>query len=183
MSDEEEIQAPQIRSTPYQSPMHNFGGSIILMTNPEQELFKLELTLRSQILDKEGNPLPMGTPLMNNSGICAMIGELQTIVNQVTVMSSLDKREIPMLMDFLSDTVAKDLMINSNRYGLHPSDRDKVYFSVLTAAFICMKRATSEGLNDKKFWRGSVQEISTNVNASQKRPGILSRIAGWGKKA
>lgn len=181
MEPEMETQAPQVRSTPYQSPMHNYGSSIMYLTNPEHELYKLELTLRSEILDTEGKPKKMGEPLMNEKGICAVIGIVQTIVNQVTVMSVLDKREIPVLMDFLADTLAKDLMLNTGAYEMRKQDRDKVFFTVLTSAFICMKRATDEGLSDKKFWRGSVQEITSKIEGQQKKGGLLSRITGWGK--
>jgi len=172
---------PQIRSSPYQSPMNNYGSAILFMTNPEQELYKLELSLRSQILDKDGNPHKIGEPLLNDRGISAVLGQIQPIVNRVTIMSSLDtKREIPNLMDFLGDTLAKDLMLNAPNYELKPNDRDKVYFMVLASSFICMKRAaTDSSLSDKKFWRGSVQEINTTVGNQQSK-GILSRM-GWGK--
>ena len=48
--EEQEI-APQIRTTPYQSPMNNFAGSILFLTNPENELHRFELTLRNCIID------------------------------------------------------------------------------------------------------------------------------------
>lgn len=172
---------PQIRSTPYQSPMQLYGSSILYLTNPEQELFKLELTLRGQTIDKDGNVKQIAeNPLMNEKGISSVIGALQAVVNQVTVMSTLDKKEIPALMTFLSDTIARDLMINAQSYNLNPHDRDKVFFNIVTSAFICMKRATNEGLSDKKFWRGSVQEITSKVEGSQKRGGLLGLI-GWKK--
>lgn len=172
----------QVPSTPYQSPMNNYGSSILHLTNPEQELYKLELTLRSQILNKDGRAMPMGKPMMNDEGICAIMGLVQVIVNQVTIMSNLDsKKEIPNLIDFLGDTLAKDILVNSKRYGLDPHDKDKVYFAVLAGAYICMKRATETGLSDKKFWRGSVQEISTKVEQPQRSGGILGKITGWNR--
>lgn len=168
---------PQIKSTPYQSPMYNYSSAIMFLTNPQDEVFKLELTLRNQIPDKDGNPRQVGKPLLNDEGICAIIGMIQVVVNQVTIMSNLSKNEVPSLIDFLADTLAKDLMINCQRYDLNPHDRDKVFFSVLSAAYICMKRAYEEG--DKRFWKGSVQEINTNVISGQKK-GLLSRLTGWG---
>lgn len=170
----------QIPSSPYQSPMSNYGSSILYLTNPENELYKLELTLRSQTLDKDGHTVQIGTPKMNEEGISAVMGVLQVVINQITIMSNLDaKREIPNLMDFLGDTMAKDILLNAKRYGLNQHDKDKVYFAVLAGAYICMKRATETGLSDKKFWRGSVQEISTKVEQPNKSGGILSRL--WNK--
>jgi len=175
----DETQQPQIRSSPYQSPMHNFGSSIILLTNPENELYKMELTLRSMVVDGEGNPNAVGTPLMNELGISSVIGIVQSIVNQVTIMSNLSKHEVPMLIDFLGDTLAKDLMMNRVSYEIGTaSARDKIYFTSLSSAFICMKRAFEEG--DRRFWKGSQQEITTRIEGQQKR-NAFTNMLGWKK--
>ena len=175
----DEEQVPQIRSTPYQSPMHNFGSSIILLTNPESELYKMELVWRSMYADKNGEVKKIGEPLMNDLGINSVLGQIQSIISQVTVMSNLNKNEIPMLIDFLGDTLAKDLMMNRCNYEIHtPAARDKIFFTSLTGAFICMKRAFEEG--DKRFWKGSQQEITTRVEGSTQKKGF-ARLLGWGK--
>ena len=176
----DEQQVPQVRSSPYQSPMHNFGSSIILLTNPESELYKMELVWRSMYADKDGNVKSVGEPLMNDLGINSVLGQIQTIVSQVTVMSNLNKAEIPMLIDFLGDTLAKDLMMNRKSYDIKtPAARDKIYFTGLTGAFICMKRAFEEG--DKRFWKGSQQEITTRVESSNPQRKGFAKILGWGR--
>jgi hypothetical protein len=173
-----ESQSPEIKSSPYSSPQHNFGSSIILLTNPENEIYKMELTFRGQQLDLDGNPVDVGEPLMNEKGIASVIGTVQSVVNQVTVMSNLSKQEVPALMDFLGDTLAKDLMVNRVTYNItNPAARDKIYFTSLTTAYVTLKRAFEEG--DKRFWKGSVQEITTKVENAQKKGGILSAFNPW----
>lgn len=162
--------------SPYASPMHNYGSSIMFLTNPEQEVYKLELTLRNQILDKEGNPKALGKPLMNDFGIGKVIGLIQTVVSQITVMSSLDtKKEIYPLIMHSSDTLIKMLMTKYKDFDLDAAYRDMIVSSFNNICFICMKRAVSDGLSDKKFWRGSVQEIHSQVDTGQKQ-GFLSRM-------
>ena len=56
---------PQIRSSPYANPLNNYGSSIVMMTNPDDELYKMELTFRSQVVDGKGNVTSVGDPLMN----------------------------------------------------------------------------------------------------------------------
>lgn len=171
---------PQIRSTPYQNPMSNFGSSIILLTNPESELYKMELVWRSMYADKDGNVRSVGEPLMNDLGINSVLGQIQSIVSQVTVMSNVNKNEVPMLIDFLGDTLAKDLMMNRIPYEITtPAARDKIYFTALTAAFICLKRAYEEG--DKRFWKGSQQEITTRVEANNPPKKGFAKMLGWGR--
>jgi hypothetical protein len=180
MMEEQQSEGPVIKSSPYQSPMYNFGGSIILLTNPENELFKMELTLKNLRVDSKGNALTAGEALMNDLGVSSVIGQVQAIVNQVTVMSNLNKLEVPMIMDFLGDSLAKDLMINRKKYAIIDGARDKIYYTALTSAFICMKRAFEEG--EKRFWKGSQQEITTRTENQTQRGGVSLFPWGQGQK-
>ena len=175
---EEERSGREERMLPYQSPMSQYGGSILILTNPENELHKMELTLRNIYEDAEGNQKLVGDPLLNDKGINSVMGLVQTIVNQVTVMSDLKEREIPMLIDFLADTLAKDLMLNRVNYEIKSSSaRDKIFFTTLASSFICLKRA-AEG-SDKRFWKGSQMEITNTVKNDNQRGGALQNIMGW----
>lgn len=169
-----------VRSSPYASPMHNFAGSIILLTNPDNEIHKLELTFRNIILDKKGNATQVGKPLMNDEGVRSVIGQVQALVSQVTVMSNLDARTRDALRDFLADTIAKDLMLNRSRYGIENSSaRDRIFMEAVAMAVITMNRAADEG--ERKFWKGSQQEIITHGGGNQSKGGVLTRALGWGR--
>jgi len=180
---EEETEEEQLmRSGPYLSPMSTYGGSILTLTNPENELKNMKLTLRSQSVDNNGKITQVGEALLNELGINSVIGMAQTILSRVTIMSDLNKAEIPMLIDFLGDTLAKDLMMNRVNYSIKTSvARDKIYFTVLTSTFICMKRAFESG--DRRFWKGSQQDITHRIENSQQRPtSMMNRLFGWGGK-
>lgn len=177
MTDEQQQQA--IRTTPYQSPMYNYGSSIVMLTNPEDELNQMELTFRSLIVDKDGNTKNLKEPLLNDLGINSVMGQVRAIVSKHSIMGNFD-RDIPMLIDFLADTLARDLMVNRFDYEIrNVASRDRIYFVSLTTAYIVMKRGYKEG--DKRFWKGSTQEITTRVDGQQKQ-GLLSRALGWGQK-
>lgn len=166
----------------FSSPINNYAGTIITMTNPEDELYKLELTLRNNILDRDGNAKRAGEPLMNEEGISAVVGLVQSIVNRVTIMSNLKDQEIRMLMDVMADTLARDLMMNRVVYGIKTGvSRDRIYSSALMTGFITMKRAFEEG--DRRFWKGSQQEITTRVEGGQRQKGLFNKIGQglWGK--
>jgi hypothetical protein len=83
-------------------------------------------------------------------------------------------------MDFLADTLAKDLMVNRIKYEIKTaSARDKIFFTVLSSSFICMKRAYKEG--EKRFWKGSQQEITTRHEGPQNNKGVMSKLGSWGR--
>lgn len=167
--------------SPYSSPMHSFGSSIILLTNPESSLYKMELTLRSMSLDVEGVPKGVGDPLMNDLGINSVIGLVQSVVSQVAIMSNFSKDDIPMMLDYLADTLARDLMASRMVYEIKsPTVRDRVFFTVLTSAFVTLKRGFEEG--DRRFWKGSQQEIISRVETmGGSNKGFLAKALGWGK--
>lgn len=178
MSEEEGV-----RSSPYQSPMYNFAGSIITLTNPDTELHNLEMTLRNIVKDsksKSGYKL-IGEPLLNEEGITSVLGMTQAAVNRITVMSNLDKFEVQNIILFLTDTIGKDLMVNRVKYSIkNSSARDRIVYAVLTTAYICMKRATDEG--ERKFWKGSQQDIHMHNSQGQNKGSLMSRAIGWGSK-
>ena len=172
-------QPQQLPSSSLMTPRDEYGGSIITLTNPEKVIENAKLTYRSQIEDSDGVVHQNGEPLMNEEGINSVIGQIQTLVNQVTVMSNLNKMEIPMLVEFLGDTLAKDLMMNRIRYDIKSSSsRDKIYFTALTSAFVCMKRAYEEG--EKRFWKGSQHEMTTRHEGIQ-QSSPLKKLMGWGR--
>ena len=174
-------QQQELRPQPFINPINQFGSSIVTLTNPENELYKMELSLRNMMLDKDGKPRPVGEPLLNENGISSVVGQVQAIVNQTTVMSNFDRRqEIEIFTDFIGDTLAKDLMVNRFAYDIKTkSARDKVYYIALTSVYICMKRAFMEG--EKRFWKGSQQEIKQTISSGQEGQGFIKRLLGFGQ--
>lgn len=165
---------------PFSTPMNTFNTSILQLTNPENELIKLELTLRSQILNTDGKPIQTGNPLLNEEGINSVIGQVQSIINQVTVMSNFESKDLPPMIDFLGDTLSKDLMLNRDKYNIrNASARDKIFFAVCIGAYIVMKRALNNG--ERGFWKGSQQDIRQIIDTGQKSKGLFGAL-GWGNK-
>lgn len=178
MSEEEASQ----RSAAFMSPMQQYGSSILELTNPQNELLKMELTFRAMILDKDGNERQIGKPLMNEEGISSVIGQVQSLVNQVTIMSNFKDNDIPMMVEFLGDTLAKDLMMNRIAYKIEStSSRDKIYFSALATTFVTLKRALNNG--ERGFWKGSQQDIRQFIETGNKPSGLLGGLFGWNKRS
>ena len=169
------------REVPFQTPMSQFGTSVLQLTNPDKDLLKMEMTFRAQAQDSDGNIVQLGNPLMNDEGISSVIGQVQAIVNQVTVMSNIDEKNIPILIDFIGDTLAKDMMVNRIRYHItNPAARDKIYFSALATSFVCLRRALNNG--ERSFLKGSQQDIRQYIDSGHKSEGFFSKILGWGQK-
>jgi hypothetical protein len=164
------------------NPLNMYGGSIVMLTNPENELYKMELTLRGMVLDGDGNAVQKGEPLLNDRGVASVLGQAQGIVNQVTIMSNLTEREIKetVMMTF-SDTIIIDLMVNRINYDIKgKSTRFRIWSIVVLGSFICLKRSWDG--DDKRFWKGSQQDITMRHEGGDEKKGFLGKVFGWGSK-
>jgi len=171
----------QARAAAFMSPMQQYGSSILQLTNPDQELLKMELTFRAQILNEDGKAKQIGQPLLNDEGISSVIGQVQSVVNQVTIMSNFQEKDIPMLIDFLGDTLSKDLMMNRKAYEIETAAaRDKIYFVSLSTAYVTLKRALNNG--ERGFWKGSQQDIRQTIETGSQSKGLFGML-GWGKRS
>ena len=159
--------------------MYNFGSSILLLTDPSNNLHKLELTLRGLKEDENGNLLQVTEPKMNDKGINSILGIVaDCIITRNTVMSNLDKGEVRNITTLIAEALSKDLMINRINYGITSTDsKSLIYHTIIANIYITLKRPQDEG--EKRFLRGSVQEIKTTVDTSQQKKGIFGRVFGW----
>lgn len=173
-------EAQSIKLSPYQNPMNNYGSGIITLTNPDNELKNMELSFRSQRQDYTGEIKKYGAPLMNEEGINSVVGQVQAIVSRNTIMGDVDKQTIPILIDFLGDTLAKDLMLNRKLYAIqNASARDKIYYQALTTSFLVLRRGYEGG--DRRFWKGSQQDVRQTI-VTEGPKGFLSKLNPFSKR-
>ena len=159
----------------FTSGNNQHSGSIVLLTNPENDLFKFELFLRGMVLDEQGNPKQVGDPLMNEKGISSLLGLLSTTVSQNTVMSNVDDKGIGILMELNADTVAQLLMMNRRRYEIKDfSIATTIMNAYVNKTYLTLRRPYEEG--DRRFWKGSQQEITSTIKSDTQRKGILGLI-------
>lgn len=168
-------------TTQYMSPMQGYGSSIVALTDPESQLYQMELLLRGQALDDSGNIREVGKALLNEEGINNVLAITRSIVNQVAVMSYFEKDEVSNKMDYLADVLAVDLMQNRYTYGFYDySSRNRVYFIVMNYGHAAIKRAYEEG--ERRFLRAAQQEVRTEVMGQQNKSAISKMNPfNWGK--
>ena len=92
MNDERSV--PEVRSTPYSNPFYSYGSAIMMLTDPSSELYDLELNLRGVKVGERNQLVEVGEPLLNDFGVNCVLGLVKGAVNQVTIMSNLDKGNI-----------------------------------------------------------------------------------------
>lgn len=174
---EEESQVPQIRTSPMQNPMSALGSTVYLMTKPDNSLFELELSLRGLRQNDDGTLLSFDKPKMNEEGISNVIGLLcRCIINQNTVMSNISENLVRANCLVIAGELRKHLMLNRARYDINMGDETIIFFSVMSYIHMTMRRPIDEG--ERRWTKGSVQEIRSSVDTGQQKRG-LGKLFGW----
>jgi hypothetical protein len=190
MGDDEQqsVYQPNLMLPGMNSPIGLYGSAIQEMTNPSNLIEDVENIFRGERYDDKGEVKQVGSRMMNEEGINSVMGKLRSLVNQVTVMSNLSERQIYNHTLHLADVLIQSLMINWKRYGIVDEKgkpdyvtRTAIVTIACNAADICMKRALFEtGISDKRFWRGTTQEIAQNFN-DRTNKGLIKGLFGGGK--
>lgn len=163
------------------SPMQQYGGSILQLTNPENEIQKIVLRLRGKMIGSDGSEIKISEPLCNEQGIQELIALLEgSAMNQDIIMTDFEKKDIENMMELIGDSLIQLLGFNKLRYEI-PNDtvRTKIFTIIMCSAKATLHRAAMGG--ERRFWKGSQQEITTRVEGSgSQKKGIASRLFGWG---
>lgn len=132
-------------------------SSILQLTDPEDDLYKFELFLRSLKSLPNGETVSVGKPLLNNKGINSVMAAIESVVHHMNALSNFTADDILYLHETLKDNLILDLMVNSLDYDVERQNRDLIVGNALRFAYTFMKRAFEEG--DRRFWKGTTQEV------------------------
>lgn len=169
----------QVNPSPYHSAFYQYGSNILTITNPEDELWELEIKLRN-CKEVDGQLVPIGEPLLNDDGVSSIMGMVKATVNRVVIMSYYDKEEIPKLAMFMCDFLIKELMVNASRYNIkNKHDRDKIFYMSSMIGYACLKRAFEK--NEKNFWRNVVYEVNNKTESVGQQRSLLNPLS-WIKR-
>lgn len=167
-------------NTPYQPPNHQANGNMIIMTNPEEELLRLEANFRGNIITADGNEVHKFDEKMNETGINQVIGMVRTIVNRVTFMSNIKTDQVQKFMEYFADTLAQVLMVNKHKFGItSDADRTAIFFESVMVCHIAILRGLEEG--EKRFWKGTTMEVNYGGLGMQKKGGGFMEKVSLGK--
>ena len=169
------------------SPMAAYGSSILALTNPQNELYKLELVLKGIYVDSQGNSI-QGDPLVNQRGVNKIMGLVQSVVNQVTFLSALDRNEAFGCYETFVNALDLMLMLNCTQFGITYPESDRTTISAECVLHVFPSVTRGRDSDDKKFLSkgGMIQESHIvsqgGGGGSGQRSGVAAMLWPWGKK-
>lgn len=143
------VYAPQI------ADQQQYQRAILVeQTDPRRTLEEIELRLKGYEKRSDGTLARRGDPLMNETGINRILFIMGSVINQNTILSHLETREISNIMEHLSCDIIDDLTLNWKQYEI--ADKimlDYIVDSIVITSFMSMKRALEQ---NEKNWLGRV---------------------------
>lgn len=141
----------------YIPPQDRYGSAITTLTNPDNDLYKFELFLRSLREDAKGELIEIGDPLLNERGINSVMATVQSVVHQMGSMTNYDEKDLDFYFDTLKGDLIHDLMVNRLAYKVDRKNRFLIVGNAMRFGWGFLKKSYHEG--ERKFWKGSVTEV------------------------
>lgn len=158
--------------------------------DPQDVLDYIEHTLRgerwSASTDGQGGgwtKVAGVAPLMNETGIQAILRDLTGVVNRVVIMSNLTEEACNEILHDKACELAWVMMRRywpSNDWGMLRKDFDSVYRLIMNFFEASINRARLDGERRKLYETQKQTETHVIDNSERKRGGILSLIPGLG---
>lgn len=162
-----------------QNPLQTLGGNILIMTNPKDEIFRIELTMRNMFLDNKGNYQNVGgsyKPLLNEMGIRRILGLLDSLISRNSILSDVNRAEIGRIMISTSKVIILELMQGKRYEIVNLTARNTILKQSQNLMYMTLMRARDGG--EKRWLKGSQQELTYRTEQSNPKKGFFDRLKG-----
>ena len=169
-----------------QSMNSDINSLLSELTNPEEDIKEVELSLKGIEIDNRGKEIQKTKPLLNELGVANMIRFLRAMLSRVMFMSNLDEDQIRILTIELGETIMKDLIFHKKEYDCEDKEDRSTVIRILTyKAFESGMTALENGF--RRFLKSGIIETTINtqgnpIKSGGKGGGLMSAMLGMGKK-
>lgn len=181
----EQLTDPIVRSSTdgaFSAPMQKMDSTIVLLTNPQNTLYRLELHLRNYRELPDGGivQIPGTTPRLNEKGINDVMFILNSYVNPEVFMGHTEKDEIQRWIWFDFQTMRHMLWIQWREYEMNEKTREMDRQLILTVFINLIKASmnrTKEG-GERSFWGKITHDYNIKSGDGQKGDSLFDKAKG-----
>jgi hypothetical protein len=165
--DLESVNIPDLAQQTYQVPRQMYNSNMVILTNPEPEIYKLSLLFRGLEQDNNGNMIRISNPKVNELGLSSILTHLRSAVAQIGILGHIEKKDLSALQTFFADGLIRDLMVHRLAYNMSYEDRDVIFRACIRFVNYALRRSMDN--EEKGFWGRITNEFKTIVEASNKK--------------
>lgn len=175
---QQQTSAEQSMAGPYlQQQQQQVSAALVEQINPDRIIADLQMKLRGYKEKYDGSWERSGIPLMNDNGVMTMVTYASSVVNQHTIMSSFDNKQVAKIMITLMEAIIDDLTLNWKEYDIkNKTHLDIIHNMMMITCFSALNRALAGG--ERRFLgTTTIENISTMPKMPNiKKEGFLSRF-------
>jgi len=163
-------------------------SNLVIQTDPKHILKRIERILGRLYQNEQGEWVKDKNvkPMINREGLNSLMVDAEGVINQNTIMSNLNEKEISRIILALGDTLITKLLVGSEDWDIEDKDIETILFTIVNMAYIALKRGYGEG--ERRFLKTSVRShemIRINPNQPEQMTGGGQAPSGkksfWGK--
>jgi predicted hydrocarbon binding protein len=171
--------------TAYMTGQNNEINTLLSeLTNPEQDIYEVELSLKGVEIDENGNKKQVSEPLLNDKGVANMIKLMRSMVSRVMYMSNLEEDQIRIMTQELGEQIVSDLVFHKVEYQIKDfNDMTTIRTIITYKAFESGMAALENGF--RRFLKSGIVETTINTQGNPMKGGKgggLGSLLGFGKK-
>jgi len=150
------------------------------LTNPVRILTNMELRLKRKQYDRLGNLITYGQPLLNNLGVADVRSIVESAVNQVMILSRIEKEEVREIGIQTAEALIDLLMTKYRLYEIDAENnyrnKNAVRTQIMTIAMNTIHSVLSRARmgDDKRFWKGGINEQHSIIKEEHGTDGKFS---------
>ena len=186
MSEESDLMNQQaainMARTNYAMNDNNINTLLSELTDPEKQIYEIELSLKGKASNENGDIVKVSEPLLNEEGVANMIRIVRSMVSRVMFMSNLNEEQVAKLTIELGWVISTDLIRNKVKYGVKDKDRSTIVTIILYPSFESGNAALENGF--RRFLKSGIIETTINTQGNQMKTGKggIGSLLGFGKK-
>jgi serine protease inhibitor ecotin len=164
-------------SMPYINASTSMQGALSDLSNPDKDIYALELSLKGKIINADGKEVSFGEPLCNEKGIASVIRIVKSMCQQVAILSNLEDDDVRKLTIYLGETLVSDMVFNKETYEIK-TDRARSQIALIATAtgFTAGMRSLENG--ERRLLKGGIMEttIKTENTGGSKGKGFMDMV-------
>lgn len=170
------------RVSNFGTPVSQFGEGIIVLTDPSDEVARINLRLKGYTKQVDGSWAKTDDEWLNDDGVSKIMANIEPNVSQNIHLSNYEERDVSNMMLNVSDTIIETLLMGRVKYGLkEASNRNIIYNMCVNPSYASYRRGFKEG--DKRFLSKTSQDVKHTIEQTSKGGGWLDKFNPFGRKS
>lgn len=171
-----------INSQPVSSPIYvddeagGMGSTVLYQLDSSDIIKDLELTLKNQAINENGEIIQRGKPLINDLGASEILSVIKAVLTKNTYLSNLKEFQVNKEIISFADDITDLLASKYDEFGVDKRNLSIIHDICVSTIAFAIRRPMNQG--ERVFLKPTRRVIETIHSDKRERSGSLFNIFG-----